>query len=73
MQEYQAVVLGAGAAGIAVVGNLLEQNVKPILWLDDKFEGGRLNEKYREVPRLVLFLSNTYLLSTTNIWAVLHY
>jgi len=56
MQEYQAVVLGAGAAGIAVVGNLLEQNVKPILWLDDKFQGGRLNEKYREVPRLVIFL-----------------
>lgn len=50
MAEYQAIVLGAGPAGIAVVGNLLDQKVNPILWIDDKFEGGRLNEKYREVP-----------------------
>lgn len=58
MVEYQAIVLGAGPAGIAVVGNLLDQKVKPILWIDDKFAGGRLNEKYREVPantRVCLF------------------
>lgn len=51
MPEYQAIVLGAGPAGIAVVGNLLNENVKPILWIDDEFQGGRLNAKYREVPR----------------------
>ena len=33
------------------VGNLLDEDVKPILWVDDKFGGGRLNRMYREVPR----------------------
>jgi cation diffusion facilitator CzcD-associated flavoprotein CzcO len=50
-QKYEAVVVGAGPAGIAVVGNLLEQNRKPILWVDHQFSGGRLNRFYREVPR----------------------
>ena len=48
---YRAIVVGAGAAGIATVGNLLDNNVSPILWLDDSFKGGRLNRKYRDVPR----------------------
>jgi hypothetical protein len=47
------VVVGAGPAGIAVIGNLLEQKKAPILWVDDKLQGGRLNKYYREVPRYV--------------------
>lgn len=47
---YEAVVVGAGPAGITCVGNLLERKVQPILWVDDAFRGGRINRKYREVP-----------------------
>lgn len=49
--KYRAVVVGAGPAGIAVVGNLLEQHMTPVLWVDERFEGGRLNQCYRQVPR----------------------
>lgn len=47
---YRAIVVGAGPAGIAVVGNLLEQQVSPICWVDQKFISGRLDD-WREVPR----------------------
>jgi cation diffusion facilitator CzcD-associated flavoprotein CzcO len=50
-RKYEAVVVGAGPAGLAVVGNLLEQKKAPILWVDDHFNGGRLDRYYREVPR----------------------
>ncbi|RKF55997.1 hypothetical protein OnM2_085032 [Erysiphe neolycopersici] len=50
-QKYEAVVVGAGPAGITVVGNLIEQKKTPILWVDNEFQGGRLNKCYREVPR----------------------
>ena len=50
-RKYEAVVIGAGPAGIAVVGNLLEVKKGPILWVDNEFDGGRLNKYYREVPR----------------------
>lgn len=50
-KKYEAVVVGAGPAGVAVVGNLLEQKKAPILWVDHVFQGGRLNKYYREVPR----------------------
>jgi hypothetical protein len=50
-RHYRAIVVGAGPAGLATVGNLLDEDVKPILWVDDKFGGGRLNRMYREVPR----------------------
>ncbi|KAK5109539.1 hypothetical protein LTR62_006890 [Meristemomyces frigidus] len=48
--EYEAVVVGAGPAGVTCVGNLLERKVAPILWIDHDFNGGRINGKYREVP-----------------------
>lgn len=54
-RKYEAVVVGAGPAGLAVVGNLLEVNKGPVLWVDDGFDGGRLNRKYREVPSYVFF------------------
>lgn len=49
-RRYEAVVVGAGAGGIGVVGNLLDQQAKPILWVDEEFAGGRLHKYYREVP-----------------------
>lgn len=55
-KKYAAVVVGAGPAGVAVVGNLLEQKKAPILWVDDIFQGGRLNKYYRAVPRFVATL-----------------
>ncbi|KAH8601433.1 pyridine nucleotide-disulfide oxidoreductase-domain-containing protein [Bisporella sp. PMI_857] len=48
--NFQAVVVGAGPAGVAVVGNLLEQKKFPILWVDRNFHGGRLDAAYRRVP-----------------------
>ena len=48
--KYEAVVVGAGPAGITCVGNLLERKLAPILWVDDEFNGGRVNKLYREVP-----------------------
>ncbi|OBT69542.1 hypothetical protein VE03_01096 [Pseudogymnoascus sp. 23342-1-I1] len=49
-QLYGAIVVGGGPAGLATVGTLLDEDVKPILWVDSKFQGGRLNAQYREVP-----------------------
>lgn len=49
-RPYEAVVVGAGPAGITCVGNLLERHLAPILWVDDAFNGGRVNRMYREVP-----------------------
>ena len=48
-------VVGAGPAGVAVVGNLLERQLGgKIVWIDPFFDGGRVNRKYREVPRYEL-------------------
>jgi hypothetical protein len=60
-QQVSAIVVGGGAAGIAVLGNLLEKigNGK-ISWIDTEFNGGRINRKYREVPsntKVGLFLA----------------
>ncbi|KAL5337816.1 pyridine nucleotide-disulfide oxidoreductase-domain-containing protein [Aspergillus crustosus] len=49
-QRCAAIVVGAGPAGLAVVGNLLEKQVGKIVWVDPYFQGGRVNRKYREVP-----------------------
>ncbi|ELR07795.1 hypothetical protein VC83_01098 [Pseudogymnoascus destructans] len=48
--HYGAIVVGGGPAGLATVGTLLDEDVKPILWIDHEFQGGRLNAQYREVP-----------------------
>ena len=55
--KYDAVVVGAGPAGIAVVGQLLKQKKAPILWVDELFQGGRLDRHYRKVPRYDSFPS----------------
>lgn len=49
-ETYEAVVVGAGPAGITAVGNLLENRIDRILWVDEEFNGGRVNQYYREVP-----------------------
>ncbi|RMJ26320.1 hypothetical protein PHISP_02806 [Aspergillus sp. HF37] len=49
-QKCAAVVVGAGPAGLAVVGNLLERQVGKVAWIDPYFQSGRVNRKYREVP-----------------------
>ncbi|KAL4872194.1 hypothetical protein BDV12DRAFT_151672 [Aspergillus spectabilis] len=49
-QRCAAVVVGAGPAGLAVVGNLLEKHLGKIVWVDPYFQGGRVDRKYREVP-----------------------
>lgn len=59
--EYAAVVVGAGSAGITAVGALLERKIAPILWVDDGFNGGRVNRLYREIP------------SNTQVWLMVAY
>lgn len=49
----EAVVVGGGPAGLAVVGNLLEQlpeTNRRQLWVDPSFTAGRVNARYRQVP-----------------------
>jgi hypothetical protein len=46
---YTATVVGAGPAGLAILGRLLTAKFNDILWIDPAFEGGKLNE-YQKVP-----------------------
>lgn len=48
-KTFSATVIGAGSAGLSIVGRLLSANVKPILWIDPQFEGGRMID-YQKVP-----------------------
>lgn len=48
--QHEAVVVGAGPAGITCVGNMLERQLSSVLWVDESFNGGRINRMYREVP-----------------------
>ena len=50
--EYDAIVAGAGPAGIATAATLLDFAVKSfnILWVDPAFNAGRLS-LWSEVPR----------------------
>ncbi|KAH6854543.1 hypothetical protein B0I37DRAFT_410622 [Chaetomium sp. MPI-CAGE-AT-0009] len=50
-QNADAIVVGGGAAGIAVVGNLLETIPRgKIVWIDRSFDGGSIGQLYREAP-----------------------
>ncbi|KAK4127157.1 hypothetical protein N657DRAFT_641104 [Parathielavia appendiculata] len=47
----KAIVIGAGPAGIAVVGNLFEALPRgKIVWIDRAFEGGSVGQFHRELP-----------------------
>ena len=48
--HYNATVIGAGPAGLAVIGKLLDEGLDSILWIDPNFNAGRLSH-YPEVPR----------------------
>lgn len=50
LASYAATVVGSGPAGVAVVGNLLDNNITPINWVDRSFSGGRIGRLYRHVP-----------------------
>jgi cation diffusion facilitator CzcD-associated flavoprotein CzcO len=51
MKGFEWTVIGAGPAGIAAVGKLIDQGIKPldIAWIDPKFLVGDLEEKWRRV------------------------
>ncbi|KAI9610446.1 hypothetical protein H4Q26_006586 [Puccinia striiformis f. sp. tritici PST-130] len=58
-EAYEFVVVGAGPAGLTAVATLIDHGVTRIAWVDDSFVGGRLGEKYREIPsntKIRLFL-----------------
>ncbi|KAJ3141372.1 hypothetical protein HK100_007611 [Physocladia obscura] len=50
-QEFQWVVIGAGPAGIAAIGKLLDAGIseKQIAWIDPHFDVGLLGRKWRSV------------------------
>lgn len=51
MAPYAWAVIGAGAAGIAAVGRLIDQGIAPheIAWIDPAHAGGDLGQKWRSV------------------------
>lgn len=49
-RHYDAIILGAGPAGLTCAGNLLDQGLRNICMVDPSFTAGRINERYREVP-----------------------
>ncbi|KAF7713888.1 Uncharacterized protein PECH_006743 [Penicillium ucsense] len=49
-KKCAALVVGAGPAGVAAMGNLLARQLGAIAWVDPSFESGRVHRKYREVP-----------------------
>jgi len=62
MASYAWTVIGAGPAGIAAVGRLLDQGIAPekIAWVDPAFAGGDLGQRWRSVS------SNTHVESLSN-------
>jgi cation diffusion facilitator CzcD-associated flavoprotein CzcO len=51
MASYEWTVIGAGPAGIAAVGRLLDHGIVPerIAWIDPAFAGGDIGQKWRSV------------------------
>lgn len=61
MASYEWAVVGAGAAGVAAVGRLLDHGVaaERIAWIDPAFAGGDIGQKWRSVSsntHVALFL-----------------
>lgn len=52
MKQYNWAVIGAGPAGIATVGNLLDAGVNPddIVWIDPHFAVGDFGQLWRNIP-----------------------
>src|SRR5690606_4947172 len=52
MKSYQWAIIGAGPAGIAALGKLLDAGVKPeeIVWIDSHFAVGDFGMFWRNVP-----------------------
>lgn len=50
VRRFQVAVIGAGPAGLATVGCLLDANVQSLVWIDGEFGAGRL-ALYEAVPR----------------------
>lgn len=48
--EFDWIVVGAGPAGIAAVGKLIDHGVKQIGWIDPHFTVGDLGQKWSRVP-----------------------
>lgn len=64
-QKYQWVVVGAGPAGIASVGKLIDKGVDPadIVWIDPAFAVGDFGAKWRQVSsntKVDLFIQFLY-------------
>ena len=55
------IVIGAGAAGIAAITSLVDENIFDILWIDPEIQGGVLNT-YRNIPAntLIVHLNKMY-------------
>ncbi|KAJ5121700.1 Major facilitator superfamily domain general substrate transporter [Penicillium atrosanguineum] len=52
MTSHQAIVIGAGPGGLATLAALCDAGIRPNLWIDKTFEGGRLNTLFREISSL---------------------
>ena len=50
MKRYDAVVIGAGPGGLTAASNLIDHGFERLCIIDPSFTGGRINDRYREVP-----------------------